>query len=386
MFLHIFALCTVSLYSSLGAPTTKLSATGLTSVTSGSDSPNTTDIAAALDVLASSCGNPLLSSLIKSRLDDCPTKVAPNSEKQFQCMLFYDINRQLCAAVTSSKLTLTEDKTAKIQASLNIEDVCKAGSLWTFTNLGEVYTRTVELVFKDPIRCTKICSADNTDILSVESNYYCKYFKWGSDMLHLIPNTETGAASVPAPKHVLLPDPKDIRHEQGVPLSSSIKSPLDTTNKLTLGNTNTHVPKEAQETAEAELKDVDGKPSSLSNIGENHDDTSVVDHPLLESDPAVQPSVENSNPVVGNSLKDNAISEKDQQINVGVQSGGEIKEELRGNPLKDTNVGEKKVDTSADSNKALQQQKPNDIVESEDYQGDLGNYVYNIALSILFPN
>ncbi|CAG9787202.1 unnamed protein product [Diatraea saccharalis] len=137
----------------------------------------------SLNELAKSCKSPFLATQMKNKLKDCEVGVPPYQKKQIECLLFYDINRQLCEAVASSNLALNEDYTSKILEEQDVSQLCDTAKDWKFTDIGVVYNKTVNVVFHDPVKCFKFCILTSDNLLSVDSTFYCKYFKWGSDVL-----------------------------------------------------------------------------------------------------------------------------------------------------------------------------------------------------------
>uniref|UniRef100_A0A2A4IWM8 Uncharacterized protein n=1 Tax=Heliothis virescens TaxID=7102 RepID=A0A2A4IWM8_HELVI len=139
-------------------------------------------IANSLSTLASQCENHLLADILKSKIEDCTIHVPPYSKKQFQCLILYDISTQLCTAVASAKLAITKDSLLKINEKQDVNAVCAQAKEWVFTNITEYvnYKESAENVFKLPATCGEVCGVEET---MTEANYYCKYYKWGLEML-----------------------------------------------------------------------------------------------------------------------------------------------------------------------------------------------------------
>ncbi|XP_049871297.1 trans-Golgi network integral membrane protein 2-like isoform X1 [Pectinophora gossypiella] len=253
--------------------------------------PQSTDNGSLFDsltALAKDCGNSFLSSQINAHLEECTVVVPPYNEKQFECLIFYDINKQLCDAVTVSKLPLNEDYTNKINEAVEVGTVCTGAKEWNFLNLTEYpkYVGTASKVFNNQITCVKICGVD--DVMSQDTNFFCKYYKWGSDMLkNKIVGVPSAVSSVystvsnqPTPETQGKPQP-DI-----VPGNESKVSPALVSNVESISN---KIPKEL-ETAKSV---------------KNQDDTVKVEEPILKPD-NLQPSstikqIENNKQISDNS-------------------------------------------------------------------------------------
>lgn len=138
----------------------------------------------SLAALANRCENSILADQIKSKLNDCNVTVPPYNERQFDCLIFYDINIQLCEAVANTKLAVGNDQAARIKEEVDVAQLCDNAKGWTVTNIPEypLFKNTVERVFNSKIACLKVCGVDD-DVTSQDSNFFCKYFKWGLEML-----------------------------------------------------------------------------------------------------------------------------------------------------------------------------------------------------------
>lgn len=170
MFRYIFALLLLnSSYRSLGVPIPTNAPVLLSNL---------------LNALGTSCVNVFLSDQIKSQLEYCSDLSSPHGEKQLKCLIFYDINKQLCDAVGTIQLALTEDYSSKIKEEQDVNLLCESTEDWVFSNLTEFtrYKYSVEKVFKHPVTCGKICGVE--DLMSDDANFFCKYFKWGTDLLN----------------------------------------------------------------------------------------------------------------------------------------------------------------------------------------------------------
>lgn len=188
----------------------------------------------SLVALASQCENAFLANQLKSKIHDCAIFVPPYSKKQFQCLIFYDINMQLCSAVATNKLSLNDDYLVKINEKQDVNNVCTLAKDWVFTNITEFvnYKTTAEKFFKLPATCGDICGVE--DALN-EANYYCKYYMWGIDMLKTQVSTTANNANnnaVAPPVNVPEPD-VNAKADIPVPINSNPINPQDiNTHKL----------------------------------------------------------------------------------------------------------------------------------------------------------
>lgn len=372
MFRYIVALLLVSLYSkSSGAPT------------NGSG----TDLSILLTSLASTCENKFLRSQITNKLNDCHVFVPPYDEKKFQCMLFYDINKQLCAAVSASKLALAEDHTEKIQKEQDVVKLCTTAKDWKFTELGEVYNKYVSVVFNNSIRCARVCSVDNHDIMNVESNFYCKYFKWGAEMLktQVITAPTLSGTAVGAPVHVPASTDMVTKKPALLPVGSIAPSALNVIVKDP-----DVVPKPLAaaniDTAHVAASDPALSTSEKAKATENVETNPELPIPELPLNNGVAPTpIPNKPETSGNNVglvdPNSALSGEGTQNN----QVGQTKPEKNQEPLADTNIGSNKPKISEtiddarkgdlpnnSPNSQVDKPNPNDNVGPDDYQNELG--------------
>ncbi|KAG7309726.1 hypothetical protein JYU34_004218 [Plutella xylostella] len=138
-----------------------------------------------LESLANTCASPLLAKGIKEQQANCKVFIGEPIEKRVQCLLFYDINKQLCAAVTSTKLTVTDDSyKAQMSQTLDVTTLCNTAKTWELKNYSEIPEYHPEIL-KNQAACLRVCSGQ--DLLSVDANFYCKYFNWGYELLKTPP-------------------------------------------------------------------------------------------------------------------------------------------------------------------------------------------------------
>lgn len=142
-------------------------------------------LAQSLKALAERCGSEVLVSQINSHIPECNISNALGNGKQMQCLIFYDINSQLCDAVAHSKLVLQNDSVNQIQEIVKVNSMCESAQNWKFTDIVGIpqYKNTAETVFNNQVLCQKVC--DVSDLASEDSNIFCKYYKWGSELLNI---------------------------------------------------------------------------------------------------------------------------------------------------------------------------------------------------------
>lgn len=182
MFRYILSLLLINTsYQSLGAPT----------------NPNATlSLGKLMISLSNRCENVFLTNQIKSQIEPC-SDLDLHGDKQLRCVMFYDINNQLCLAVGDAKLAITQDYTEKINEEQNVNSLCEQAKEWTFSNVTEFarYKPAVDKMFKHPVTCGSICGVE--DIISEDANFYCKYYKWGSEMLKQQVSTQDVPPPIP---------------------------------------------------------------------------------------------------------------------------------------------------------------------------------------------
>lgn len=166
MFQYVLAFLLInSCYRSFGIPTQK------------NDS-----ISLSLVNLATQCEHPFLSKAINSKTKECNVLAPPYLVTQIRCLIFYDINKQLCEAVAAWKIAITKDVEAKLSTERDMTSVCTLAQQWVFTNLTDydTYRNTSEYYFKNLVTCGEICSVEG--VLNAV-NEYCKYYEWGLELL-----------------------------------------------------------------------------------------------------------------------------------------------------------------------------------------------------------
>ncbi|XP_059053653.1 trans-Golgi network integral membrane protein TGN38-like isoform X2 [Achroia grisella] len=154
------------------------------------------NLATLLTALAKRCQNSFVVTHIENQIEEC-NELNPSMKRKFECLIFYDINNQLCTAVSQLKLNITEDYTEKINKKHDVKSLCEAASGWTFSNLSEKYLADVKLVFQNSFKCASLCEVE--DFNSDDSIFYCKYYNWGWEMLNPQPKSTPQVSSVVIP-------------------------------------------------------------------------------------------------------------------------------------------------------------------------------------------
>ncbi|CAH2218189.1 jg21861 [Pararge aegeria aegeria] len=112
------------------------------------------------------------------------------NQADLECYMFYDINTRLCAALGHSELDLQADYNSKMQKSQNVAALCAGAKDWKFATIHPNPALSVLVkVFSDPVNCQKLCGVG--ELLSQDANYYCKYFKWGTEVIHILAPAQT---------------------------------------------------------------------------------------------------------------------------------------------------------------------------------------------------
>ncbi|XP_053605475.1 trans-Golgi network integral membrane protein 1-like [Plodia interpunctella] len=172
MIRYVIALFLINTYSSsLGAPAVLQT--------------SSTTIANLLNSLGKNCGNLFIKSQIEMALQNCSN---PDHNTQYQCLIFYDINSQLCSAINKTKnFDLNEEEfLIQVKKVFDVNDLCNYAHNWTFSSN---YGMNVSLssVFQDPVKCEKLCGV--YDVFSLDTNEFCKYFNWGWKKLNPLKKT-----------------------------------------------------------------------------------------------------------------------------------------------------------------------------------------------------
>ncbi|XP_041988933.1 trans-Golgi network integral membrane protein 2-like [Aricia agestis] len=165
MFRYLTVLLLFTAYSSLGLPVQN----------------NAVSVASSLQQLSSQCENSFVSKKLLENLSYCNDSMKLHSKKEIMCLMYYDINRQLCA----SKLGFDDDTNNKINEIQERKTLCGVAQTWTFGNIPEYpeYAKVANMIFKNQEKCLGACAVVD-DIVSDDSNYYCKYYNWGMSVLN----------------------------------------------------------------------------------------------------------------------------------------------------------------------------------------------------------
>lgn len=143
-----------------------------------------------LTELTNRCKNQFLATQIFSKAIECNT-YEPKTKKEFQCYIFYDINTQLCDAIAASKLSISKEEQEKLNVDIDIDEFCQEIKNYKPNN-NSTYELKAEKVFEYKNSCIKSCGTDDTT--DQNTNYYCKYYKWGKDLLESSQRVTTSLA------------------------------------------------------------------------------------------------------------------------------------------------------------------------------------------------
>ncbi|XP_069357232.1 trans-Golgi network integral membrane protein 1-like isoform X2 [Maniola hyperantus] len=135
-----------------------------------------------LQHLANTCENAFLADMISKKSFNCKINDSVTSPSDLECYMFYDINTQLCAAFQHSEFNLQESYEARMKERLNVATLCDSTKAWKFATIqpNSAYSGLLKVI-SDPVICQKLCGVG--DILSDDANYYCTYFKWGTEVI-----------------------------------------------------------------------------------------------------------------------------------------------------------------------------------------------------------
>lgn len=134
-----------------------------------------------LSNLAKSCENLFVAELIRSKLEYC--NIAPGyDQKNSDCIMFYEINSQLCTTFGKSEVDLKTNFSKKINLTYDVLTLCDDARGWKSTTTK--YQVFLNKLFTTKAVCLKVCTVSD-ELLSEDSNFFCKYFKWGSDLITL---------------------------------------------------------------------------------------------------------------------------------------------------------------------------------------------------------
>lgn len=166
MLRFVLAILLVTCYNSLGNPV----------------SIESKQISTSIVVLENNCRNDFLKKLLHSKINECSDSVVSFKTKTLQCLMFYDMSAQLCTAETTSGITLNEDY-SKINEVMDVNSLCETAKDWVFTDLPEYhgYQDLIQKIHKHSVSCGKICGSD--ELTSEDANFYCKFYKWGWDVI-----------------------------------------------------------------------------------------------------------------------------------------------------------------------------------------------------------
>lgn len=155
---------------------------------------NNGSLANVLNELADRCENQFITQQIKSKAVECDVRVSIFVEKLFQCLIFYDINTRLCDALAASTLGIAKEQQPRLDEQIHIDSFCQGSTDYKLMlTKFPTYKPKAEAVFMDQSLCAEACGSD--DFTNKGTNYYCKYYKWGRDLLEPSQNVTVSLAS-----------------------------------------------------------------------------------------------------------------------------------------------------------------------------------------------
>lgn len=135
-----------------------------------------------LQALAETCENAVISNLIKSQIQRCNETSPSDIYLAPKCLIFFDINKQLCETFDKSKYDIQTDYSSKMKETQDVQSLCEKATSWKPKYLQEYPDLKLEKVFETEVLCVKLC-ANKEDIFSVDVNFFCKYYKWGFEAI-----------------------------------------------------------------------------------------------------------------------------------------------------------------------------------------------------------
>lgn len=135
-----------------------------------------------LQALAQTCENVVISSLIKSQIERCNASTLLDIYLEPKCLMFYDINKQLCETFDKSKFDIQSDYSSKMKETQNVQSLCEKAISWKPKYLQEYPELELEKLFQTEVLCVRMC-ATKENLLSVDVNFFCKYYKWGTEAI-----------------------------------------------------------------------------------------------------------------------------------------------------------------------------------------------------------
>lgn len=321
------------------------------------DNVTQTSIGNKLQTLAQSCENAVLSGLIKSQIQRCNVSSSNDNDLAPKCLMFFDINQQLCTQFAKSKYDLQSEYTAKMNELQNVQTLCEHAQTWKPTFLQEYSDINLETVFKNSVLCVKLC-ADHVNYLSVDSNFFCKYYMWGSDTIKNLLTKMTHSDSDTVSKLS-----KPVENANNLGISEITQSIAKTDNITTI-------------TSENEAKQPQVKPSELKtpkpNVT-NTDGTTAVNHASTQNTAQKVADIDNSLKTEQSVASMAPTSVKNDVEKPPVAS--EQKDVLKSVELEDKDVG-------IDNSKDVGIDNSNDAVNDDDQDDDEddGNSFYSLML------
>ncbi|CAK1544084.1 unnamed protein product [Leptosia nina] len=152
--------------------------------------------------LSNSCENVFLAESVRSKLQYCNISVPKYKQTDLECIMFYEINYQLCAALGRSTIDLQQSFTKYMNGTQDVMTLCNDAKSWKSAT--PKYKTVLDKIFSTRAACVKVCTVD--DLLSEDANFFCKYFKWGSGILSQFVNPVNKVQNTNAEKPIATSD------------------------------------------------------------------------------------------------------------------------------------------------------------------------------------
>ncbi|XP_038217852.1 trans-Golgi network integral membrane protein 1-like [Zerene cesonia] len=280
--------------------------------------------------LANSCENLFLVEMMKNKMENCKLISKNSTKTDYECKMFYDINNQLCTAFGRSEVDLEGNFNAKMSITQNIETICEDAKKWKPTT---VYKQELENLFNKFSLCLQVCNVDG--MVSEDSNFFCKYYKWGSEILFRQANAATHSSSVVVPtSYDSKSEVKPVVSETTKNIGSSQKTNIEPQVKEMKQSEQSTKSATRPSPIEPVLLEVSKDISALQKpeVRENNDDKSVppssksesqkpVEEPALKSPPEKEnqekPVIENPKPDVPHDLVDETDNDMENDFGPG---------------------------------------------------------------------
>ncbi|XP_032515915.2 trans-Golgi network integral membrane protein TGN38-like [Danaus plexippus] len=242
-------------------------------------SPNSSNVLMAkpLTTVANGCKNQFLADLTRKNIEHCNAPVPAFSKTELECVMFYEISTRMCSETFPPDFNINENYTKKIQTIQDAQRLCDYTDSWKFLHLGNytLHKLKLERVFNKKTTCIKLCSVDS--VLDVDSNFYCKFFQWGTELLNTLETTSKAQQEI-------ISEPTTQNSTQNRTVSTTLKVDNVTTSKSNDNQKNLETNLLA-----SEKKSPDNEMSAQSP--NKASESNVIETDIHKTSPQLQPSV-----------------------------------------------------------------------------------------------